>query len=240
MEDKRFSVRQGQAAYSSTQTSQGAGISADATRVLRNTYSLLALTLLFSAVMAGVSMSVGLGRGASLGCSLGALALVWLVLPRTANSSAGIAVVFAFTGLLGLSLGPIMSHYLAMPNGGAVVMQALGGTALVFLSLSGYVLTTRKDFSFMGGMLFAGLMVVVIAAIGSVVAGMFGVAVSGFSLAISAAIVLLMSGFILYDTSRIINGGETNYILATTGLYLSIYNLFVSLLHLLGAFSGDD
>ncbi|MDC0661828.1 Bax inhibitor-1/YccA family protein [Marinobacter sp. SS21] len=208
-------------------------------KVLRNTYSLLAMTLAFSAIMAGVSMAVGLGRGASLICSLGALALVWLVLPRTANSSAGIGVVFAFTGLLGLSLGPLLLHYLAMPNGGSIVMQALGGTAAVFFALSGYVLTTRKDFSFMGGFLFAGLIVVLVAALGAVVAGMFGVEVSAFSLAISAAIVMLMSGFILFDTSRIINGGETNYIMATTALYLNIYNLFTSLLHLIGAFSDD-
>ncbi|MBD3656097.1 MULTISPECIES: Bax inhibitor-1/YccA family protein [Marinobacter] len=238
MEDRRFSVQQSQGSYAA-RGAAGAGISAEATKVLRNTYTLLAMTLLFSAVMAGVSMAVGLGRGASLICSLGALALVWLVLPRTANSSAGIGVVFAFTGLLGLSLGPLLNHYLQLANGGQVVMQALGGTAVVFLALSGYVLTTKKDFSFLGGMLFAGLMVVIVAAIGAMVAGMFGVAISAFSLALSAAIVLLMSGFILFDTSRIVNGGETNYIMATTALYLNIYNLFTALLHLLGAFSDD-
>ncbi|HLT14533.1 MAG TPA: Bax inhibitor-1/YccA family protein, partial [Marinobacter sp.] len=200
----------------------------------------LAMTLLFSAVMAGVSMSIGLSRGASLVCSLGALALVWLVLPRTANSSAGIGVVFAFTGLLGLSLGPILMHYLQFSNGSQIVMQALGGTAVVFLGLSGYVLTTKKDFSFMRGMLVAGLMVVIVGMLGAFVASLFGVQITAFSLAISAAVVFLMSGFILYDTSRIVNGGETNYIMATTGLYLNIYNLFVSLLHLIGAFSGDE
>lgn len=238
MDNRRFSVRQDQGAYSAQQTA-GTGISAEATKVLRNTYTLLAMTLLFSAAMAGVSMAIGMSRGASLISMLGALALVWLVLPRTANSSAGIGVVFAFTGLLGLSLGPILLHYLQMSNGGQVVMQALGGTALVFLALSGYVLTTRKDFSFMRGMLVAGLVVVIVGMIGAMVASMFGVAVSAFSLALSAAVVLLMSGFILYDTSRIVNGGETNYIMATTALYLNIYNLFTSLLHLLGAF-GDD
>lgn len=236
MENRQYSVRESQGGYAAT----GTGISAQASKVLRNTYTLLAMTLLFSAVMAGISMNIGLSRGASLGCSLGALALIWLVLPRTANSSAGIGVVFAFTGLLGLSLGPILNMYLALPNGGAVVMQALGGTAFVFLGLSGYVLTTKKDFSFMRGMLVAGLIVVLVAALGSMVASMFGYAMSAFSLAISAAIVLLMSGFILYDTSRIIHGGETNYIMATTALYLNIYNLFVSLLHILGALNGDD
>nr|WP_243402367.1 Bax inhibitor-1/YccA family protein [Tamilnaduibacter salinus] len=209
-------------------------------KVLRNTYSLLAMTLLFSAAMAGVSMAMGVGHGISLMCSLGALGLIWLVLPRTANSSAGIAVVFAFTGLLGFGLGPILNYYLSMANGGSIVMQALGGTAVVFFALSGYVLTTKKDFSFLGGMLMAGMVVVIVGMLGMFVASLFGVDVSAFSLALSGAIVLLMSGFILFDTSRIINGGETNYIMATTGLYLSIYNLFVSLLHILGAFAGDD
>jgi modulator of FtsH protease len=148
-------------------------------------------------------------------------------------------VVFAFTGLLGLSIGPTLNYYLAMSNGGQIVMQALGGTAVVFFALSGYVLTTKKDFSFMRGLLVAGLVVVLVALVGSLVAGMFGVDIGAFSLAISAAIVFLMSGFILYDTSRIVNGGETNYIMATTGLFLNIYNLFLSLLHLIGAFSNE-
>lgn len=208
-------------------------------KVLRNTYALLAMTLMFSALTAGISMAIGLSHGVGLMMSIGALLLIWFVLPRTANSSAGIFVVFGFTGLLGASLGPMLNHYLAMANGGSLVMQALGGTALVFFSLSAYVLTTRKDFSFMGGFLFVGLMVAIIAMVGMFVAGLFGVAVSGFSLAMSAFIVLLMSGFILYDTSRIIHGGETNYLMATTALYLDIYNLFTSLLHLLGAMNDD-
>jgi modulator of FtsH protease len=240
MENRHYNVRQNQGGVQIARGSATEAMSPEATKVLRNTYTLLAMTLLFSAVMAGVSMSIGLSHGASMICSLGALALVWLVLPRTANSAAGIGVVFAFTGLLGLGLGPILMHYLQMANGGQIVMQALGGTAVVFLGLSAYALTTKKDFSFMRGMLVAGLMVVIVAAIGTFVAGMFGVEVTAISLAISAAIVFLMSGFILYDTSRIVNGGETNYIMATTGLYLNIYNLFVSLLHLLGAFAGED
>jgi modulator of FtsH protease len=185
-------------------------------------------------------MAVGIGHGLSLVFSLTALALVWFVLPRTANSSAGIFVVFGFTGLLGASLGPLLNHYLQMANGGSVVVQALGGTALVFFSLSAYVLTTRKDFSFMGGFLFIGLIVALVAMVGMWIAGaFFDVNVSIFHLGLSVMIVLLMSGFILYDTSRIINGGETNYILATTSLYLSIYNLFVSLLHILGFMNND-
>ncbi|MFV8571007.1 Bax inhibitor-1/YccA family protein [Marinobacter sp. SBS5] len=239
MDNRQYNV-QSQGGIQVARGSATGAISPEATKVLRNTYTLLAMTLLFSAVMAGVSMSVGLSQGASLVCSLGALALVWLVLPRTANSAAGIGVVFAFTGLLGLSLGPILMHYLQFANGSQIVMQALGGTAVVFLGLSGYVLTTKKDFSFMRGMLVAGMMVVIVGMLGAFVASLFGVQVTAFSLAMSAAIVFLMSGFILYDTSRIVNGGETNYIMATTGLYLNIYNLFVSLLHLIGAFTGED
>jgi len=224
--------------YSQSQADVRSGV--EISKVLRNTYMLLAMTLAFSAVACAISMAMGLGRGAALIMNLGAIALLWFVLPRTANSEKGIFVVFGFTGLLGASLGPTLSYYLAMANGSQIVLEALGGTALVFFALSGYVLTTRKDFSFMQGFLVTGLIVVLVAALGLVVAGLFGVNVSGAHLAISGAIVFLMSGFILYDTSRIIHGGETNYIMATTALYLDIYNLFVSLLHLLGAFSSDE
>ncbi|MFT6101651.1 MAG: modulator of FtsH protease [Candidatus Endobugula sp.] len=213
--------------------------SLETAKVLRNTYALLSMTLLFSAVTAGITMSLGLGRGAGFVMMIGAMALIWFVLPRTANSGAGIVTVFAFTGLLGGSLGPILNHYLAMANGGSLIMQALGGTALVFFSLSAYVLTKRKDFSFMGGFLFIGLIVAIVATIGMIVAAMLGYEVSIFSAAISAVMVLLMSGFILYDTSRIINGGETNYLHATTQLYLDIYLLFSHLLSLLGFLSDD-
>ncbi len=204
-------------------------------KVLRNTYMLLAMTLTVSAAACGVSMAIGLGQGMALMMNLIAIAMVWFVLPRTANSASGIYVVFAFTALLGASLGPTISHYLNTPNGSQVVLQALAGTALVFFGLSAYVLTTRKDFSFLGGFLMTGLIIVVVAAVGLMIAGMFGVNISGASLAISAAIVLLMSGLILYDTSRIVNGGETNYVLATVSLYLNIYNLFIALLSLIGA-----
>lgn len=219
--------------------SDAAGSALSTNKVLRNTYMLLGMTLTTSAIAAGISMALNLGHGVGLVCSLLALALIWLVLPRTANSSAGIYVVFGFTTLLGLALGPTLNHYLAMANGGSIVMQALGGTAVVFFALSGYVLTTRKDFSFMGGFLITGLVVVVLAAVAMMVASLFGVYMPAAHLALSAVVVLLMSGFILYDTSRIINGGETNYVMATVALYLDIYNLFVSLLHLIGAFSDD-
>jgi modulator of FtsH protease len=211
----------------------------ETSKVLRNTYALLAMTLLFSAATAGITLSLGMGHGAAMIMMIASLLLVWFVLPRTANSASGIFVVFAFTGLLGGALGPMLNHYLAMANGSSIVMQALGGTALVFFSLSAYVLTSRKDFSFMGGFLAVGIIVAVVAMLGMFVASMFGVQVSGFSLAMSAFIVLLMSGFILYDTSRIIHGGETNYLMATTRLYLNIYNLFTSLLHILGVMNND-
>lgn len=204
-------------------------------KVLKNTYALLSMTLLFSALMAAVSIAVNPPHFISLVTSIGAMLLVWLVLPRTANSSKGLFVVFAFTGLLGFGLGPILNAYLHTANGGQIIMTALGGTGVIFLALSAYALTTRRDFSFMGGMLFVGLIVILIAAIANIF-----LAMPALSLTISAVVILLMSGFILYDTSRIIHGGETNYILATVSLYMSIYNIFVSLLQLLGAFSNDD
>ncbi|MBU3070483.1 Bax inhibitor-1/YccA family protein [Aestuariicella sp. G3-2] len=220
-----------------TQTRTESSLSSN--KVLKNTYMLLAMTMGVSAVACGISMAVGLGHGVALMMNLAAIALIWFVLPKAANSSNGIYVVFGFTALLGASLGPTINHYLAMSNGSQIVMQALAGTALVFFGLSGYVLTTKKDFSFMRGFLVTGLIVVVLCALALMVAGFFGVNIAGVHLALSAAIVFLMSGFILYDTSRIINGGETNYVMATVSLYLNIYNLFVSLLHLIGATSND-
>ena len=202
-------------------------------KVLRNTYALLAMTLLFSAVMATVSVVVGPPPGLALVCTLVGIGLVWFVLPRVEESAAGIGVVFLFTGLLGFGLGPMLSQYIALPNGASVVATAMGGTGAIFLALSGYVLTTKKDFSFLGGFLMVGLLVV----LGFIVLSLF-VNMPAMSLMISAAIVLLMSGFILFDTSRIINGGETNYIRATVSMFLNILNLFTALLHLLGM--SDD
>ena len=204
-------------------------------KVLRNTYFLLSFTLLFSALTAGISMMLQVSHVVSLVCSFGALGLIWLVLPRTANSAAGIGVVFAITGLLGFGLGPILSYYLSLSNGPQLIATSLGGTGIIFLALSGYVLTTKRDFSFMGGFLMVGLIIAVLA----MVANIF-LQIPALSLALSAAIILVMSGFILFDTSRIINGGETNYINATVSLYLSIYNIFVSLLQILGIFGGDE
>ncbi len=203
-------------------------------RVLKNTYMLLSMTLVFSAVTAGMAMDMGLGHGAALVLMLVGFGLLFVV-HKTADSSKGLIAIFAFTGVMGASLGPMLNYYLAMANGPALVMQALGGTAVVFFGLSGYALTTRKDFSYLGGFLFVGLLVAVVAMIANIF-----LQIPALSLTISAAVVMIMSGLILFDTSRIINGGETNYIRATVSLYLDIYNLFIHLLHLLTALSGDD
>jgi modulator of FtsH protease len=203
-------------------------------KVLKNTYMLLSMTLLFSALTAGISMAMGLGHGTGIILSLVGFGLLFVV-NRTADSSKGIIAIFAFTGVMGASIGPMLSYYLQMPNGPQLVMQAMGGTALVFFGLSAYALTTRKDFSFMGGFLFVGLLVAVVASIANIF-----LSIPALSLTISAAIIMIMSGLILFDTSRIVNGGETNYIRATVSLYLNIYNLFIHMLHLLTALGGDD
>ena len=203
-------------------------------KVLKNTYMLLGMTLLFSALTAGISMAVGLGQGAALILMLVGFGLLFVV-HKTADTSKGLLAIFAFTGVMGASIGPMLTYYLAMPNGPSLVMQALGGTAIVFFGLSAYALTTRKDFSYMGGFLMVGLLVAVVA----MVANIF-LAIPALSLTISAAVVMIMSGLILFDTSRIVNGGETNYIRATVSLYLNIYNLFIHLLSLLSALSGRD
>jgi len=211
------------------------GVVIQTNKLIRNTYTLLAMTLLFSGLMAALSMAVDLGRGTYLISTLVAFGLIWFVLPRTANSAAGIGVVFAITGLLGFGLGPLLSMYLSLPNGSQVVMTALGGTGVIFLGLSAYALTTRRDFSFMGGFLFVGMLVV----LGAALLNIF-LAMPLMAIVVSAAVVMLMSGFILYDTGRLVNGGETNYVLATVSLYLSMFNIFVNLLQLLGIASSDD
>ncbi len=202
-------------------------------KVLKNTYMLLSMTLVFSGVLAAVSVAMNLGHGVGLISSIVAMAMLWFVLPRTANSTAGIPVLFAITGLFGLGLGPILNHYLSVNP--SIVTTALGGTGVIFLGLSGYALTTRKDFSFMGGFLMVGMLVVLGAALLNIFMQM-----PVLFLVVNAAIVMLMSGFILWETSSIIHNGETNYIMAAASLFLSILNLFQALLHLLGALGGDD
>jgi len=206
-----------------------------ANKVLKNTYILLSATLAFSAVMAMVSMSLAVPPIAYMISVIASMVLGMFVLPRTANSSTGIGVIFLVTGLLGFGLGSILSMYLALPKGPQIIATAMGGTGIIFLGLSAYVMTTKRDFSFMGGFLFAGMMVLVIAMLANIFLEM-----PALAMAVSGGIILVMSGFILFDTSRIINGGETNYIMATYGLYLSIFNIFISLLNLLGMMSNDD
>jgi len=206
----------------------------EANKVLKNTYLLLSATLAFSAVMAMLSMALNMPPMMYMISIIASMVLGMFVLPKTAHSSAGIGVIFLITGLLGFGLGSILEIYMAMPNGSQIVATALGGTGIIFLGLSGYALTSKKDFSFLGGFLFAGMMVVVLA----IIASLF-VQIPALSLTISAAVIMLMSGFILFDTSRIINGGETNYIMATYGIFLSIFNIFISLLNILGITSND-
>ncbi|EIW90545.1 hypothetical protein AGRI_01705 [Alishewanella agri BL06] len=203
-------------------------------KVLRNTYFLLGLTLAFSAVAAGISMAMGMPAIGAIVCMIAGIVMLFVV-HKKADSASGIFWVFGFAGLMGASLGPMLLAYAGLPNGPSLIMQALAGTALIFFGLSAYALTSRKDFSFMGGFLMIGLLVIVVAAIANIF-----LSIPALSLTISAVAVLVMSGLILFDTSRIVHGGETNYIRATVALYLNIFNLFVHLLQLLGIFGGDD
>ncbi len=205
-----------------------------ANKVLKNTYMLLSATLFFSAIMATISIYTAMPTWTYLVSLVISMVLGIFVLPKMANSTNGVWLLFVITGLLGFGLGAILTVYLSLPNGPQIIGTALGGTAIIFLGLSGYALTTKRDFSFMGGFLFAGMMVVVVAMLANIF-----LQIPALQLAVSAGIILIMSGFILFDTSRIINGGETNYIMATYGLYLTIFNIFIALLQILGIM-GDD
>ena len=207
-------------------------------KLIRNTYMLLGMTLVFSAVTAGISMAINPPFIVYLGSIIVSFIMLF-VLNKKQNTAAALPLVFLFTGLMGFGLGPLLNHYLGMANGGDIVMTALGMTALTFLGLSAYVMTSKKDFSFMGGFVSAGAFVALIAMFALFVLPMFGIEVGAMHMAFSAFIVLLMAGFILYDTSNIVNGHYTNYIMATVSLYLNIYNLFVHMLALAG-FSMDD
>lgn len=203
-------------------------------KLIRNTYTLLSLTLLFSALTAGISMAMNMPYMGPLITLGGYFGLLFLT-AKLRNSAWGLLAVFALTGFMGLTLGPLLNAYITnFSNGTQLIMTALGGTGVIFLGLSGYALTTRKDFSFMGGFLMVGILVAFLAGLGAWI-----FSIPALSLAVSAMFVLLMSGLILYQTSEMIHGGETNYIMATITLYVSIYNLFLSLLHLLAAFAGE-
>ncbi|MDD5275999.1 MAG: Bax inhibitor-1/YccA family protein [Methylovulum sp.] len=204
-------------------------------KLLKNTYLLLSMTLLFSALTAGLSMALNLPHPGMVLTLVGYFGLLFLT-TKFSDSALGLVFIFALTGFMGLTLGPILTMYInVFSNGHELIMMALGGTGVIFLGLSAYALTTRKDFSYLGGFLMVGILVAFLAGIGAIV-----FAIPALSLAVSAMFILLMSGMILFQTSAMINGGETNYILATISLYVSIYNLFLSLLQLLGVFNGRD
>jgi len=203
-------------------------------RVLRNTYALLSMTLLFSAMTAGISMTLNLPHPGLLLTLIGYFGLLF-VTTKFRNSSLGLLFVFALTGFMGYTLGPILNSYLSLANGGQIVMTAMAGTGAIFLGLSGYALISRKDFSFMGSFLMVGIIVAFLAGLGAIF-----FEIPALSLTVSTAFVLLMSGLILYETSNIIHGGETNYIMATVTLFVAIFNLFTSLLHLLGFMNGQE
>jgi modulator of FtsH protease len=203
-------------------------------KVIRNTYLLLSMTLAFSAVTAAASVALKLPHPGIILTLIGFFGLLFAV-HKLKDSGWGILAVFAMTGFMGYTLGPVISRYLGLPNGGEIVMQAMGGTAAIFIGLSAYALTTKKDFSFMGGFLMVGILLAFLAGLAAIF-----LEIPALSLTVSAAFVLLMSGLILYETSNIIHGGETNYVLATVTLFVSIFNLFTSLLHLLGFMGGDD
>ncbi|MGX5913892.1 Bax inhibitor-1/YccA family protein [Aliidiomarina sp. Khilg15.8] len=211
---------------------QQAASSVETNKVLRNTYSLLAMTLTFAAIVAGVTSSMNLPHPGILITLVGFYGLLFLV-HKTANSSAGLLSVFALTGFMGYTLGPIINMAIAT-GGGEIVMMALGGTALIFFSLSAYILTTKKDMSFLGGMMVAGFVVIVVGFIANLFLQM-----PALGLALSALFILFSAGAILMQTSAIVNGGERNYILATVTLFVSLYNIFLSLLNLLMAFGRE-
>ena len=203
-------------------------------KVIRNTYMLLSMTLAFSAVTAAGSVALKLPHPGFILTLIGFFGLLFAV-HKLKDSGWGILAVFAMTGFMGYTLGPVISRYLGLPNGGEIVMQAMGGTAAIFIGLSAYAVTTKKDFSFMGGFLMIGILLAFLAGLAAIF-----LEIPALSLTVSAAFVLLMSGLILYETGNIIHGGETNYVLATVTLFVSIFNLFTSLLHLLGFMGGDD
>ena len=202
--------------------------------VLRNTYKLLGMTLLFSGAIALGSAALGLRSPGLMLTLAGYFGLLFLT-TRLRNSHWGLVSVFALTGFMGYTLGPILNAYLSMANGGQIVSTAMVSTGVIFIGLSAFSLVTRKDFSFLANFLFVGILVAFLAGLGAIFFEM-----PMLSLAVSSVFVLLMSGLILYQTSNLVNGGETNYIMATVTLYVSIFNLLTSMLHLLGFMGSDE
>lgn len=220
----------------STAYARPASLAVETNRVLRNTYALLSMTLLFSALCAGAAMAFDMPYPGVLLTLVGYFGLLFLV-TKFRNSAIGLIWLFALTGFMGATLGPILNAYIGhYANGGQLVFMAMGGTGLTFMGLSAYALVSRRNFSFLGGMLTAGILVAFLASLVAV----FVPGMTGLSLAVSSMFVVLMAGMILFQTSEIIHGGETNYIMATLSLYIAIYNMFTSLLQILGILGSDD
>ena len=207
---------------------------ASTSRVLRNTYALLAMTLLFSAAVAAASVMLAAPAPGLLLTLAGIFGLLFAVF-KLKNSAWALPAVFALTGFMGYTLGPILTQSLSLPGGGQIVTLALAAAGVTFLALSAYALTTRRDFSFMGGFLFAGMVIALLAGLAAVF-----LQLPMLALVVSAMVALLSAGLILFETSRIVHGGETNYVLATVGLYISIFNLFTGLLSLFGIGGTDE
>ena len=203
-------------------------------RVVRNTYALLAMTLFFSAAVAMAAVALQVPSPGIVMTLVGYFGLLFAI-HKLQTSAWSLLAVFGLTGFMGYTLGPILTRYSGLPNGGEVIGMALGATGVTFFALSAYVLATRRDFSFMGGFLFAGMVIALLAGVGALV---FNVPALG--MAVSAMVALLSAGLILFETSRIVNGGETNYVMATVGLFVSLFNLFTSLLSLFGFSSSGD
>ena len=212
----------------------GAVIPDQAQRVLRNTYALLSMTLLFSAAVAAAGVAFKLPAPGLVITLVGYFGLLFAV-HKLQNSGWALPAVFGLTGFMGYTLGPVLAKTLALPGGAQTIVLALAATGATFLALSAYVINSKRDFSFMGGFLFAGMVIAILAGLGA----MF-FQVPALGLAVSAMVALLSAGLILFETSRIVNGGETNYVLATVGLYVSIFNLFTNLLSLFGFGGSDD
>ena len=230
----RTAAPRGAVALAATMDAAAAGHRLETARVLKNTYALLAMTLLFSAAVAAAGVALRLPAPGLILTLVGYFGLLFAV-NRLRNSIWSLPAVFALTGFMGYTLGPVLSQTLALPGGAQTITLALGATGATFLALSAYALGTRRDFSFMGGFLFAGLIIAVLLAVAA-----YFLAMPGLALAVSGMIALLSAGMILFETSRIVNGGETNYVMATVGLYVSVFNLFVSLLQLMGIGGGDE
>jgi modulator of FtsH protease len=208
-------------------------------KVLRNTYALLGLSLIPTVIGAFIAMNMNFSFAQQhpFIFGIGAMAVMFgmfAAISANRNSSVGVVLLLALTFLLGLMLGPILQHALNLRNGGQIVGLAAGGTGIILLTLSTIATTTKKDFSFMGKFLLVGIILLIVASLANIF-----LQIPAMTLALSAIGVLLFSGFILYDVSRIVNGGETNYVMATLSLYMSIYNLFVSLLQLLMGLMGS-